>query len=130
MSNHTVYNVPVPMQRVALGAIREGAGWLASARAEYRATRDATARALDDLGLSFTLPRGGSFFFLDLAAVLGERPLQPLLERAIDAGVLLAPGEAFGRPYARYVRLCFTGVPRDEVLEGVRRFGRALEALS
>lgn len=130
MSNHTVYNVPVSMQRVALAAVRDGAPWLASARAEYHATRDAAARALEDIGLSPDVPRGGSFFFLDLGPVVGEGTIQPLLERAIDEGVLLAPGEAFGAGFERHLRLCFTGAPRAEVLAGIRRLGRAMEALS
>ena len=130
ISNHTLYNVPVPMQRAALRALENDAAWLGEARDHYRAARDATARALDAIGLRYELPRGGAYFFLDMRERLGGRPLAQLLERAIDEGVLLAPGEAFGDAYQDFARLCFTGVPCERVLEGVERFGRALEGFS
>ena len=128
ISNHTVYNVPVAMQRVALAAVEGGDEWLLSAADAYRQARSETAAALAAIDLPFDLPRGGSFFFLDLSARLRGRPLTTLLEQAIDEGVLLAPGDAFGEGYPSHVRLCFTGAPLPEVLEGVARLGRALEA--
>ncbi len=129
ISNHTVYNVPVAMQRAALAALQDDSEWLAEARAIYRQARDATCAALGELGLAHDVPKGGSFVFLDLADRLGTRPLRELLELAIDRGVLLAPGEAFGAGYERFVRLCFTGAPLDQVLLGIKGLGEALEAL-
>jgi aspartate/methionine/tyrosine aminotransferase len=129
MSNHTVYNVPVAMQRVALAAVTEGDDWLLEAAAHYRLARERTSDALTAIGLPHHRPAGGSFFFLDVGPQLGERSLNALLERAIDEGVLLAPGEAFGAGYERHLRLCFTGAPPDVVLDGVARLGRALETL-
>jgi aspartate/methionine/tyrosine aminotransferase len=130
MSNHTVYNVPVPMQRAALRALASGDPWIASARDHYVETRAVTAKALDELGLSYRLPPGGTFFFLDLSERLQGQPLQTLLERAIDQGVLLAPGEAFGETFTNFVRLCFTGAPPDKVIKGVSRLGRALDSIA
>jgi aspartate/methionine/tyrosine aminotransferase len=130
ISNHTVYNVPVAMQRVALAAIESGENWLVEAASHYRAARKATAEALAAIGIDTPQPSGGSFFFIDLADRLGDRSVTQLLERAIDEGVLLAPGDAFGVGFERHVRLCFTGVPATDVVDGVRRLGRALEALS
>ena len=128
-SNHTLYNVPMAMQRVALAAVEDGDGWVDDARATYREARDATSLELDAIGLDHHRPKGGSFFFLDLSARLKGRPLSALLELGIDEGVLLSPGEAFGDAYVNWARLCFTAAPLDRVLEGVRRFGRALEKL-
>jgi aspartate/methionine/tyrosine aminotransferase len=130
ISNHTIYNVPVPMQRAALAALHEDGAWLATARERYHAARNATADELAGLGVDFVLPRGGAYFFLDLAPVLAGRPLQGLLERAIDQGVLVAPGEAFGEHFGTFARLCFTGAPLDVVLDGVRRFKRAVESFA
>ena len=55
---HTVFNVPVAMQRAALGAIRTGSAWMAAAREEYRSARDEAARGLDGSGLRFSLAEG------------------------------------------------------------------------
>ncbi len=127
ISAHTIYNVPVPMQRAALTALANGEQWPTQARARYLEARDATAEALADIGINAHRPRGGTFFFLDLTQQLAGRPLQAMIERAIDEGVYVAPGRAFGAPYEGFARLCFTGVPLDQILKGVRRLGRAME---
>jgi aspartate/methionine/tyrosine aminotransferase len=127
ISNHTVYNVPVAMQRIAHAALVSGDEWLTDAHATYRAARDAISSALGAIGVVHHVPRGGSFFYFDVASRLGGRTIHTLLEHGIDQGVLLAPGDAFGDGCDTWLRLCFTGAPLAEVEEGVRRFGRALE---
>lgn len=130
IANHTVYNVPVPLQRAALAAIRAGAAWQTDARNEQRAARDRAVVALNKLGLTVAPPRGGSFVFVDLAPVLRGQPLYALLELAVDEGVLLAPGDAFGEHWGSFARLCFTGVTPPLLDEGIARLGRAIARLS
>lgn len=126
IANYTVFNVAVPMQRAAIAAVEAGAAWQAEARDRYLEARDATVAALVEVGLEAPVPRGGSFFFVDLSDALGGEPLMPMLRRAIDHGVLIAPGRACGRGYDRHARLCFTAAPAARVVEGVRRLGEAL----
>jgi aspartate/methionine/tyrosine aminotransferase len=126
IATHTVFNVPVASQRVALAALESPSAWIDGARDEYRGARDATMRALEGSGVRAFLPRGGSYVFLDFAAVLAGRPLRALLERAIDRGVLLAPGDGCG-PFATCARLCFTSVPRPRLIEGITRLRAALD---
>jgi aspartate/methionine/tyrosine aminotransferase len=126
ISNHTVYNVPVPMQRAALRALAAGDAWIREARDRYRAARDATCKALERRGIPHHVPSGASFVFLDFAHI-GD--VQHLLELCIDRGVLLAPGDAFGRAHGAQARLCFTGVPEADVLRGIERLCAALDAL-
>jgi aspartate/methionine/tyrosine aminotransferase len=130
VSTHTVFNVPVIAQRTATLAMVEGDAWVAAAKVEYRAARDAAAAALLGSPARFSLAEGGSYLFLDFAELLGARPLKVLLERAIDEGVLLAPGEAFGKGYEKCARMCFTSVPRPALLDGVRRLRRAMDAIA
>jgi len=130
ISNHTVYNVPVPMQQAALAALEHGDPWVSHAQGTYRDARDATCAALQEIGLPFYLPRGGSFVFINLEAHLGAAAMKPFLEAAINRGVLLAPGEAFGEDYATFLRLCYTGAPQARVLEGIHRLAQALEDFS
>jgi len=129
VATHTVFNVPVAAQRVALAALRSPGTWLDNARREYRAARDAALVALEGSGARTFVPEGGSYAFVDFAPVLGERPLTELLERAIDKGVLLAPGDGFGDGFASWARLCFTSVPRPRLVEGVARLREAIEEL-
>jgi aspartate/methionine/tyrosine aminotransferase len=125
MSVHTVFNVPLAMQRAALAALAEE-GWAARARQVYRSARDAAARALDGAPVRCSVAEGGTYLFLDFSAVLQGRPLTELLSRAIERGVMLAPGAAFGESYASWARLCFTSVPEARVVEGIARLREAI----
>jgi aspartate/methionine/tyrosine aminotransferase len=127
VSTHTIFNVPVAAQRVAIAALQAPATWLEGSRRAYRAARDATLAALAGSGLRWHAPEGGSYVFVDFAPVLAGAPLKGLLERAIDRGVLVAPGEGFGDGYATWARLCFTSVEKDRLLEGVARVRRAID---
>lgn len=75
-----------------------------------------------------TLPSiGGFYFFVRLGS--GWEGLTPELkvERMLDGGVVLAPGEYFGQGYRGWARLCFTVVPPDELQEGIHRLNRLLD---
>jgi aspartate/methionine/tyrosine aminotransferase len=129
VSVHTAFNVPVAMQHVALAALASGDAWIASARADYLRARDVAAKALEGSGARFALAEGGVYLFLDFDDVLEGRPLKALMERAIDRGVLLAPGESCGEAHATCARLCFTSAPIPRVLEGIARLRAAIDDL-
>src|SRR5207249_2614856 len=61
ISTHTIFNVPVVAQRAAHAAMIEDAGWIDTARAEYRAARDAAVTALAGARVSFHIAEGGSY---------------------------------------------------------------------
>ncbi len=126
LATHTVFNVPLAAQRVALAALSSCSEWIDEARREYRRVRDATVRALRGAGVAVSVPEGGSYVFVDFAPILGGRPLRQLLEAAIDRGVLLAPGDGFGRDFASWARICFTVAPPSRVLEGIERLKEAI----
>jgi aspartate/methionine/tyrosine aminotransferase len=126
---HTTFNVPVVAQRSALAALQAGDAWADRAKDEYRAARDVAIEALAGAPVKFGHAEGGTYLFLDFAEALRGRPLQVLLERAIDHGVLLAPGEAFGRAWSTHARLCYTAVPRPRLLEGIARLRKAIDSL-
>jgi aspartate/methionine/tyrosine aminotransferase len=127
VATHTVFNVPVASQHVALAALRDPHGWVDETRRDFRAARDATVGALDGAGVTAFEPEGGSYVFIDFEPVLRGRPLVDLLARAIDRGVLLAPGLGFGDAYGSWARLCFTAVPRERLMDGVARLRAAIE---
>jgi len=125
MVNHTVYNVPHALQRAALAAIDGGAEFLGAARARYQAARD---HALARVHAPCAVPEGSTYLFLDLRQWSGGGDCQPVLERFAEAGVLLAPGVAFGSQFAGYARLCFTAVDEARLEEGIARLNRVLAA--
>src|SRR5262249_46458080 len=80
VATHTVFNVPVASQRVALAALRAPPGWVDAAREGYRRARDEAMRALlveRSAGVRAFWPDGGSYVFVDFAEALegGRRPL-------------------------------------------------------
>src|SRR5206468_3240575 len=105
ISNHTVYHVPLHLQRAALFALEHTCDFGARAFAAHRAAREV---AVDTVTAKFFPPEGASYLFLDLRERLpaGATDCLPILERALDAGVLLTPGEAFGRGFEGHARLC------------------------
>jgi N-succinyldiaminopimelate aminotransferase len=113
----STYCAARPMQLGAAAALRQGGEWLAAARRSYEEAAEHTARAL-----GIPKPQGGTFVFFDVASRLkdGEDTIG-LLERCLDAGVLLTPGASSGEAYASWVRLCFTSVPPDELQEALGR---------
>ena len=122
--NHSVYNVPVAMQRAALGALHRGDAFLAAARERYRGARD---RARERLITPTAAPPGGAYLWVDFSRWSGD-DCMPVLERLAEQGVLLAPGSAFGDACTRYARLCFTGVDETRLDEGIDRINAVLTA--
>jgi len=125
---HTVFNVPVAMQRVAEAALAAEAEWVPRTREAYRSARALTSKMLTGTGVAFFEPDGGTYHFIDFKPVLAGRPLRALLEKAIENGVLLTPGQAFG-DYPTSARLCFTAVSEPKLKEGIERLLAAVKSL-
>jgi 2-aminoadipate transaminase len=83
-------------------------------------------------GLSWTRPVGGFFVWVTLPEGVDT---YPLLQKAIDAGVVFIPGAAFtsSDETSNRIRLAFSAVPPESIREGVRRLApvlrEAIEAL-
>jgi N-succinyldiaminopimelate aminotransferase len=113
----STYCAAVPMQLASAVALRDGAEWLADARARYEEAADMACSAL-----GVPKPGGGTFLFLDISAHLreGEDTLG-FLDRCLDRRVLLTPGGSFGEHFPSWVRLCFTSVPPEELEAALER---------
>src|SRR5262249_26070522 len=127
IANHTVYNVPSLLQRAALTLLGDPASrtWLDEARRIYREARDQASRLLP---APHFVPDGATYLFVDLSRHAPDGDLWPLVERLLDAGVSIAPGEQFGRDFARHARLCFTAVPPERLERGLARMASVLSA--
>lgn len=118
VANHTLFNVSVACQLGALGALRAGEPWIAAARERYRVAREMTLARLGHLAPA---PEGAAYLF----AHLGD-DAYPFLERALAAGVALAPGDGFGAAFRGWFRLCFTAVPEPELQRALDAVARLL----
>jgi aspartate/methionine/tyrosine aminotransferase len=124
-ANHSIYNVPRALQRAAQVALATGDAFLTRTRETYQAARDLT---LERLRVPAATPQGGSYVFVDFSKLLppGEATCLPVLEKLASEGILLAPGEAFGKEWARSARLCYTAVSRSRLEAGLSRMAAVL----
>ena len=127
IANHTVYNVPTLLQRAALALVTSPSSpaWLHETRALYKELRDEASRLLP---APHFVPDGATYLFADLSRYAPSGDVWPLVEKLLDAGVSIAPGEQFGRAFARHARLCFTAVPPDRLRVGLARLADVLSA--
>jgi 2-aminoadipate transaminase len=99
-------------------------------RTRYRARRDAMLASLAEEmpdGLSWTRPQGGLSLMVDLPA---HANAADLLVRAVEEGVVFAPGQLFaaGGGGTSRLRLTYGNVEEEEIREGIARLGRAVRA--
>ena len=121
VSVHSAYHAPTAAQVAALRALEGGAEWVKGARESYaRVGREAAAL------LGLPPPEGSCFLFVDASARLDERGLAGFLADCFADGVVVAPGASAGEAYGSWLRLCYTALPPDAALEGVRRLARRL----
>lgn len=125
MANHSIYNVPQAMQRAAYAALVGGTAFLDATRDRYRAARDL---AHGRLVAPSRVPQGSTYLFLDLRQYSAGCDCMGVLERIAEAGVLLAPGSAFGAQYEGWARLCFTAVDPDRLVVGIDRVNHVLSS--
>ena len=92
-------------------------------RAIYRERRDAMLGALTEYapdGVTWTVPEGGFFTWLTLPEGMDAAKIGPAAQAA---GVSFIPGVSYfaGGGGARNLRLAFSYLPPDQLVEGVRR---------
>jgi aspartate/methionine/tyrosine aminotransferase len=119
VANHTVYNVSSSIQQAGLEVLKQGEAFCAGLLPNYEAARNLMCQSL-----KVAKPMGGAYCFVDLGTP--ERAWQ-FLESAIEQGVALAPGAAFGEAYAHCVRICFTCVPKPQLEEACQILAGLIE---
>ena len=115
------------MQRGAIAALDEGDAFLAEQVARAEQARDIVCRALRDTGrTSFSVPPGAFYLFFSVDGMAdSERAAFDIIDRA---NVGLAPGTAFGKAGAGFLRLCFHR-RLDRIEEAADRLRRWVEEL-
>ncbi|MCS7159396.1 MAG: PLP-dependent aminotransferase family protein, partial [Gemmatales bacterium] len=126
------------VQHVMLKSLESGAyvRHVQQLAAHYRRKRDVLLEALAEFfppswGITWRRPQGGLYVWVVGPKALNTGPSGPLLQRAIQEGVLYVPGEFCYPPGMENaprneMRLSFGLARMDELREGVRRLARAL----
>ncbi len=110
-------------------ADRDLDGHVARVAAAYRERRDAMLAGLPDAlpeGSDWNRPEGGMFLWARLPEAYDTTALLP---RVVEQDVAYVPGTPFyaGAPDRSTMRLCFVTHTPEEIAEGLRRLGRALD---
>jgi aspartate/methionine/tyrosine aminotransferase len=119
---HSFYSVSTPAQIAAQTVLEQGDKWIENVRNTYERTG---TRCAEILGVD--PPQGGTFLFFDIAKYLRGRTMDDFLLSCIRHKLLLAPGASFGRGYETHIRVCFTSVRPELVMEGMEILKQLLD---
>ena len=124
--SHTSGNPSLPAQHAGFAALKSY-GFTRRMCGALRRNRDFAARELSRISnISFTLPQGAFYFFIDIRKI--ERDAVKFCQKFLEEKhVALVPGDAFGA--SGYVRLSFTA-PRAALTKGLHRLGEFCKHIS
>ena len=108
-------------------------------RAAYRVKRDAMLEAAEThfralKGVTWNVPDGGLYIWVTLPTEIDAGPHGPLLDKAIDRGVLYVPGQytypRLGQPVANNtMRLSFGVQTPERIQQGIAALAEAIRAV-
>lgn len=116
---HTTGPVATLSQYAALAAARHGDEAVNQFRKVYAERRQILAEGLSQMGLTYSAPRGGFFFWVDSSST-GLRALELSYLMLKEARVLIFPGTVFGEGWKDYLRIT-TLQPTEVLREAVAR---------
>ncbi len=119
-------STPMPSQYAALAALTGPQDHIPAMMAEYTRRRDLMRRTFDELGVTYSLPRGGFYFFANIGGAHMEA-LDFCIKAATDYGLLFFPGSMYAEDAQRYIRISFLA-PEPELAEALRRFSALYRA--
>ncbi len=105
-------------QYAALAAYTGDQGPVKQMREEYRARRDLLYEGLSSLGFEFPRPEGAFYAFVPMG--------RNLIQKAIEDGVIIVPGEAFGSKAPDYARFSYA-TSRENLSRAVERLKALME---
>ncbi|WP_202079869.1 LL-diaminopimelate aminotransferase [Caldalkalibacillus salinus] len=123
LKSHIDYGVFYPIQKAATLALTKGDTFLEEHRHTYQTRRDMFMDALKQAGWHVQKPQGGMFVWGRIPA--GWTSLDFALE-ALEYGVVVTPGQAFGAQGEGYVRMALVH-DVDRLEEAAQRLKKMLE---
>lgn len=120
---HELYSPSTLAQYMMVEPVKTRHCWLPTVQQTYQNLRNLVVQHLK---IDFWKPEGTYFVFFPANKYLRQRTYWQLIEACLDNGVSVAPGDSFGKDFTEYIRLCFTGEPKDRLVEGIRRLNRIM----
>jgi aminotransferase len=111
---------PTPFQHAALAALTGPHDFLGEMLQEYTKRRDLMAKAFDEVGVTYCLPKGAFYFWANIGDV-GMSSFDFCKRAVVDHAILFFPGSMFGGEWDSYIRISFLA-PLDQLAEALERF--------
>lgn len=111
---------PTPFQHAALAALTGPHDFLVEMMQEYTKRRDLMAAAFDEVGVTYSLPKGAFYFWANIGDV-GMSSFDFCKRGVVDHAILFFPGSMFGEEWDQYIRISFLA-PLDQLAEALERF--------
>ena len=122
-------SAPTPFQHAALAALTGPQDHLTEMMAVYTERRNAMARTFDELGVTYSLPRGAFYFWANVSTA-GVSSFELCRRGVSDHGILFFPGSMYGPEGEGYIRISFLAPPEklDDALERFATLYRECQA--
>jgi aspartate/methionine/tyrosine aminotransferase len=143
VATYTTFALPMAIADTATCAFEGADEFVRKSLADYTEKRVLAFTMLNEAGIRFRAYAGATYCFLDLrrecekirattatataTAKPLEKPIMKLLGQAVEEGVLLAPGGAFGAGFEDWTRLCFTAATKEDLARGIDALVRAIQ---
>ncbi|WP_026675680.1 LL-diaminopimelate aminotransferase [Alkalihalobacterium bogoriense] len=112
VKSHVDYGMFLPIQKAAIAALTSDGSFLQQHRAIYENRRNTFLEKLNEIGWHVRKPDGGMFVWAKIPAGFTS---SHFTKAAIDHGVVVTPGHAFGSEGEGYVRIAL--VQEEEILQ-------------
>lgn len=122
---HQLYSPSTIAQYMMVAPVKTRHQWQPDVLKHYQELRDLL---VEKLRIEFYKPEGTYFVFFPAQEYLRGRDYWELIEACLDNSVSVAPGDSFGKDFTDYIRLCFTGEPRERLEVGIERLNHIFNA--
>jgi aspartate/methionine/tyrosine aminotransferase len=120
---HQIYSSTIITQQMMIEPVKTRHQWMDKVQRHYQMLRDQCIKQMD---FSLTKPEATYFVFFSIEKMLNGRNYDDIINRCFEEGVSVAPGLDFGKDFALYLRICFTGESPDRLKKGTDRLRKVL----
>jgi N-succinyldiaminopimelate aminotransferase len=121
---HQLYSPSTIAQHMMVEPVKNQNDWKLKFVRQAQELRDLF---IGGLNISPPVPEGTYYLFFEITDYLNGGDVNTIIDKCLDAGVSVAPGNDFGTHYRDYIRICFTGEPVDKLKISIERLNNIFE---
>jgi len=120
---HQIYSSSILTQQMMINPVKTRHQWMGDVQKHYQVLRD---QFISQSQLPIIKPEATYFIFFSIEEYLRGRNYDDVINACFEEGVSVAPGIDFGKDFALYLRVCFTGESPDRLENGINRLCKVL----